>query len=804
MSMSVQVKEVRDPGRVTVSERVQRLREAVVSAPKEVTADRSHIVTEYYKRSDGEPTVLRRANAFREVLQKIPIAIRDDELIVGALTDRVCGVLFYPDYSHKFLKEEMETLSTREANKVCLREEDKKVLLDDVEYWEGRSVEDRMEVLQQELVGSTLRDLMKARVISGEQSKIPQGRKIVDYPKALNRGLNGIIEEAHQELTKTTISSYEDLNKRHFLQAVVISLEAVVHFAQRHAVLARELAAQEREPARRRELETIAEVCAWVPANPARTFHEALQSFWFTHLGLWIEGSAPGYTPGRFDQYMYPFYGKDKSEGRVSREEALELMGCLWIKFNQNHRFMDLARIQATQASQYQNVTIGGRTMEKKSAVNELSYLILDVTEQVRLPQPTISVRYNDSLPDDFLLRAAEIVRLGGGMPAWFSDKYADAVLPQFGLKREEYWDWSPVGCVKMAIGGIVAPQNNFGSYCVAKCLDLALNNGLDPYTKKQVSPTTGDARQFTNYDQLFDAFKAQVAYAVSMAVLEGHTMYAVYAQLVPIPYSSALMSDCITKGKDLSQGGARYNNFTDVFPFGFVNTANSLYAVKKLVYEDKAISMDELLDALAANFEGKEEVRSLLEAAPKYGNGGEEVERVMSDIFQFVIREASQHCNAFGEPAASGFSGITLHYFHGATIGALPDGRKAYTPLADGSVSAFPGTDTKGPTALINSAAKVDPIPGLATLFNMKLHSSALSGREGLKKLISLVKTYFDLGGYHIQFNVLSRETLLAARKDPHLYRDLLVRIAGFTVFWMDLPSAIQDEIIARTEYDL
>jgi len=263
-------------------------------------------------------------------------------------------------------------------------------------------------------------------------------------------------------------------------------------------------------------------------------------------------------------------------------------------------------------------------------------------------------------------------------------------------------------------------------------------------------------------------------------------------------------MSDCITKGKDLTQGGARYNNFTDVFPFGFVNTANSLYAVKKLVFEDQSISMDELLDALATNFEGKEEVRRILEAAPKYGNGGEEVELIMSDIFQLVIREASQHCNSFGEPVASGFSGITLHYFHGATIGALPDGRRAYTPLADGSVSAFPGTDTKGPTALINSAATVDPAPGLATLFNMKVHGTALSGREGLKKLISLVKTYFDLGGYHIQFNVLSRETLLAAKKDPQLYRDLLVRIAGFTVFWIDLPSAIQDEIIARTEYDL
>ncbi len=806
--MALKTKEVTAPTKATISERVKRLREATLATIGKVSADRSHIVTEYYKRSDGESAVLRRANAFKEVLKRIPIAIGDDELIVGSLTDRVRGVYFYPEYSYKFLKEEWDILLTSESDKVCVAKEDTKIILEDAEYWVGRSVEDKLGVLVQEQYGPIMQDLREERLIHVEGLMYPNGRKMVDYPKVLNIGLNGVLEEARRELNKINIISYEDLPKRYFLQAVIISLEGMISFAQRHAALARELAAREKEPTRKQELERIAEVCEWVPANPARTFHEALQSFWFTHLGCWIEASASGYSPGRFDQYMYPFYERDKREGRLTREQTLELMGCLWVKFNQ---FPILTSHMQSQISagggQFQNVTIGGITRDKKSAVNELSYLILDVTEQLRLPQPTVSVRYNDNLPEDFLLRAAEIVRLGGGMPAWFNDKYAAAVLPYYGVPPEESWDWCPFGCVEIGICPSIAPQHNLGAYSVAKCLELALNNGLDPGTKKQLGPVTGDARQFKTYEELFGAVKTQIANAINKVLLYRLAGYALHAELVPTPYSSALINDCIKKGKDITQGGARYNNFMVLEPHGFANTANSLYAIKKLVFEDKAISMEELLDTLAVNFEGKEELRSMLEAVPKYGNGGDEVEQVMSGLFQFTTREGKKYRGPFGNPIETVFLGITYHYYFGTTIGALPDGRKAYTPTTDGALSAFPGTDKKGPTALIHSAVKVDAVPALSTLLNIKFHPTALSGREGLKKLLSLIKTYFDLGfdsaAYHIQFNVVSRETLLEAKKDPHLYHDLLVRIAGFTVFWVDLPPAIQDEIIARTEYN-
>jgi len=787
--------------RIMASERVKRLREATITAPLEITAERSHILTEYYRRSDDEPVVLRRAKAFKEVLQNIPIAIRVDELIVGGMTDRVRGLLFYPEFTWKFLQDEMETLSTREVAKCILLEKDKQLIWEDIDYWQGRSLGEKREILWREQYGSDVRDALDAKLIS-EHLLFPVGRRTLDYEKVLNIGINGIIEEARSELRKIHIGSYEDLPKRYFLQAAIICLEAVIIFAERHAALARELAAKEKSPTRKQELEGIAEVCAWVPANPARTFHEALQSFWFTFVSSWIEGAAAGHSPGRFDQYMYPFYERDSRKGILTKEQALEYLGCLWVKFNQTTRLLSLTYAQKTMANQYQNIVIGGQTRDGKSAVNEMSYLILDVEEQFRLPQPTISVRYNDMLPGDFLLRAAEIIRLGGGKPAWFNDRYAAAVIPYYGVSLEEARDWTPIGCVEIGIPATTSFQYGFGFYNVAKCLELALSNGIDPRTKKQLGPATGDARQFKSYEELFNAVKAQLARAIELAVLSNNTSYALHAEMVPTPYSSALMNDCIKRGKDITEGGVRYNNFIVLEPHGFVNTANSLCAVKKLVYEDRAISMDELLAALANDFDGKDELRSMLEAAPKYGNDGIEAEQVLTDLFQFCMQEAEQYRGPFGDPVRTAFLGITMHYFFGATIGALPDGRKAYTPTADGSLSAFPGTDRKGPTALINSAARVNAMPALSTLLNMKFHPTALRGNEGLKKLVSLIKTYFDLSGYHIQFNVVSRETLLDAKKNPHLHRDLLVRIAGFTVFWVDLPPAIQDEIISRTEH--
>ena len=796
---------MKSSNKIPISERVKRLKANVLNARRVLTSERCHIVTEYYKRSEGEPFLLRRANAFREVLEKIPVAIRDDELIVGSLTREERGSGFYPDYYYAWLENELSTLNEREVDRYFCDEKDKKIVLGTMEYWRGRSLDDAVKRSWREQYGTRMDDAIESILMQQVHNR-PGGRKSLDNARVLNDGLYGIIEEVRQKLGETAIIGEEGLQKRRFYQAVIISSQAVINFAERYSTLARELAAKEKDPARKQELNKIAEISAWVPGHPARTFYEALQSFWFIHLCVLLEGTDSSLSPGRFDQYMYPFYKRDMDEGRITQKDALELMGCLWVKFNQIQRARDLVSSRSGPGgSMYQNITIGGLTSDGKSAVNELSYLVLDVMEHVRFPQPTVSLRHNDKLPEDFLIRAAEVMRLGGGQPACFNDKYSLTALGYLGVSLTDAYNWVPLGCIEAGIESCGPLFWGYPSFSVAKCLELALNNGFDPRAKKQLGPETGNARQFETYDQLLDAFKRQIAHTIETVVLGHNIALAHYAELCPIPFTSALTNDCLKKGKDIRQGGARYNNLEPIQPSGMVTTGNSLYGIKKLVYEEKTISMDELLHALAINFEGKEELQRKLEAAPKYGNDIDEVDQIVSDVYQICNKEAENYHGPYTDaPLPTAYFGVAFHYDFGAVLGATPDGRRAYTPMADGSLSPYNGTDTKGPTAVIKSASKVHAMPALSTLFNMKFHPKVLQGRLGLQKLLSLIKTYFDLYGYHIQFNVVDRQTLLEAKKNPTLYRDLVIRIAGYTAFFVDLPAAVQDEIIARTEHEL
>jgi len=788
--------------RTPISERIERLREAVLSAPVEPSAERSHLLTEYYKMSDGEPAPLRIARAFKWILEKKDIVIRDDELIAGNLTGRIRGCIFTPEFATRWISEELETLATKSVERRSLNEEDKNVLLEDLKYWKTRAVHDRQEVLWHEQYGERIHDAIESRLIF-DGTELPNGRTNIDYAKVLNKGLSGVIEEVRLELMKTQVASREDLQKRYILKSMIIVCEAVISFAERHATLAHELATKEKDDIRKRELEEIAEICAWVPRNPARTFHEALQSFWFTHLARWLEVAAPGNSPGRMDQYLYPFYKRDTDEGRTTRERALELMGCLWIKFNQVDIVQSLVLSELALSSVFQNVTIGGQTREGKSAVNEVSYLILDLVEGLRLPQPAVSLRYFDGLPEQFLLRAAEVVRVGMGMPAWFNDKYALATLPYYSVPLEEARDWAPVGCVEMQIPHSSVLYWGCGSYNLPKCMELALNNGYDPRLKKQISPATGDPRTFKTYDELLDALKKQISYAAETSLLLYKTFYALCNELQITPFSSALIDDCINRGKDILEGGAKYAKFMAIEPIGPIDCANSLCTIKKLIYEDKIISMEELADALAVNFKGKEELHKQLLVAPKYGNDIDEVDQIASDLHRFCNQDTMRLRSYFGDPVFPTYVGVGFNLALGASVGATPDGRKAYIPTTDASLSPMPGTDVNSPTALVKSASKIDLSPAASSVLNMKLHPDTLKSRDGLRKLVQLIKSYFDLNGYHIQFNVVSRETLIDAQENPHLYRDLVVRVAGFSALWVELPRSIQDNIISRTEYN-
>jgi len=786
---------------IEISDRLFKAKDRYLKATPYIASERSHILTEYWKGSEGEPITIRRAKAFHKILDQIPISIRDGELIVGCQTKYIRGGYLYPEFNAEW-QDELRLLPTRESSKFAIEPEDLRIILEDVKYWEGKSMQDHAYPLWRERWGDLVEKGMEARLTIDIRA-VPQGRQAVDYPKVLKKGLKGIIEEAEIKYEKSPEDSYEDVKKKFFWNSVIIACQAVINFAHRYAKLAQEMANKERNATRKKELERITEICQWVPMNPARNFYEALQSFWLVHLALEIENNSWGYSPGRFDQYMYPYYKKDMEEGILTQEEAFELLGCLWIKFSEMELVQNIANAHITQGSLYQNITIGGQTEDGRDATNALSYLILDVTKALKLPQPTISVRYFNGLKEEFLLKAAELNSTGGGMPAWFNDNYAMVTLPYYGIPLREARNYAPIGCVEMGIPTSSALLLGTGFVSLPKCLELTLYDGIDPFTGHKLGPSTGNPEKFKDFNELFEAFKKQVDFATEWIVDASiKSLDALAPDFVPTPFNSALMNDCIELGKDITQGGVRYRNFFACFAIGFITTANSLTAMKKVVFEDKKIKMGELLDALKENFEGKEEIRQILMEAPKYGNDDDYADDMARKLFRFTNETIAKHKNPWGDPLAPAYLGITAHYFHGATVGATPDGRKAYTPFADGSLSAYPGTDKNGPTAVIKSATKADTIPALCTLFNLKFHPLALKGRESLRKLLALIKTYFDLYGWHIQFNVVDRQTLLEAKKNPDNYRDLLVRVAGFSVYFVELAPSVQDEIISRTEH--
>ena len=790
-----------------LTDRIKRLKDAylAVSVPQ-LCAERSHIFTEYFKGSDGEPVMLRRANAFKKVLEGITITIRDDELIVGSQTRYVRGASAFPEFGSQWLKEDVQSgaLSKRESfsQSFVVSEEDRAMVLSDAEYWMGKSQDDIRMNLLSEKWGSIVEDATEARLVRPINNR-PLARRGLDYGKVLKKGFRGIVEDAREKLHQLEVVTNEDLQKKYFGEAVIICSEAAIKFARRHASLAREQAARETNQQRKGELEKIAEVCEWVPENPPRTFHEALQSFWFVHLLAHIENCANGYSAGHFGQYMYPYYLKDTAEGKLTREAVAELLACLWVKFTEMENLRPLVVSQG-QMSMYQNLAVGGQTPEGKDAANELEFLILDVTEDLKLIQPALSIIYDDCVSDDLLIRALEVVRTGGGMPAWFNNKYAVATMQHFGVPLEEARTWSPHGCVEVAIPGASVLANNVGGINLPKCLELALNNGYDPRTRKQLGPRTGDPLQFKSFRALYKAFEKQLANADDIAVACANADFAVHQDMAPIPYSSLLTSDCVAKGKDITAGGGRYYEFIGFLHFGMVNTGNSLCAIKKLVFEDKTVRMEDLLKALASNFEGCETLHKQLLDAPKYGNDNDYADQIVANLWSLCKGRGSRYQTAFGLPVSSVFHSATYHYGFGIATGALPDGREAYAPLADGSLSPFPHTDKKGPTAIVNSAVKMHSFPALSSLFNLKFLPQLLKNEEDLRKLLALIKTYFEQMGYHIQFNVVSLETLLDAREHPENYRGLIVRVAGFSMFWVDLPTSVQDEIIERTWHSL
>ncbi|MFC1905591.1 glycyl radical protein [Chloroflexota bacterium] len=786
-----------------VKKRLTALREAKIHA----YAARSHLITQSWKETEGQPMVMRRVLGFKKVMEEIPIVIREGELIVGSLGLSVKSC--YPPVEYNadtFLKEwgEKGKLSLTEDYFECdWEDKENQIILEDLRFWQGKSSEERAWRAMDRIWDGKLRKMLEARLWTNPSNNPPTGCT-VNYPKVLNEGLNGVIAEIKKELAQPIAISKEGLHKQDLLRAMLIGCEAVIHYARRHGELAKEMAEKEADPVRKSELYMIAEICDWVPANPARNLQEALQSFWFIHLCLFHETAGWAKSPGRFDQYMYPFYEKDIQENLVSRQEAGEMLACVWIKLNEMLSFRQRIGREALQASEVQNVTIGGVTKQGEDATNELSYMLLQVEGQLKVPQPQLTMRYHDSIPRNFFMKALETATQIAGKPAFFNDRMAILSLVQAGIPLEDARDWAPQGCVEKYV------QFSSGSYRrnnvnFAKCLEYVFTNGVERQTGEQLFPQTGDPRKFSTFTEFYEALKKQFTNLVD-ATCDGWSVgQLVRAEDYPIAFHSALSNDCITKGLDVLEGGLRYNQLlTGVDVIGHQNVANGLAAVKKLIYEEKKITMDELIEALDADFKGKENIQAMLLAAPKYGNDDDYVDAIMVDIFRWTEEIVKKHINIWGYPVIITRKGLTLNMFFGQNTGALPDGHNAGKPLADGSLSPSQGTDHCGPTAVLNSAAKTDQIGSEATLINQKFFKSTMDSKSNREKLMSLIKTYFDRYGYHVQFNFFDPEVLKDAQVHPEQYRDLVVRVAGFSAYFVDLTPELQDEIIARTTQSL
>ena len=830
------IKDIPKPQRITA------LIDNMFNDMPEVEADRAVLLTESYKATEGEPMVLRRAKAFQNILEKMPVVIRDLELVVGSSTKKSRGCQVFPEYSFEWLESEFETLGTRSADPYYISEETKKTLTEVYKYWKGRTSSD---LALSYMAPETIKAIEHNIFTPGNYFYGGVGHVTVNYGKVLEKGFGGIADEARAELEKCDITDSDYVTKSAFLQAVIISCEAAITFALRYAKLALEMSEKESNPDRKKELLIIANNCAQAPAKGAKNFYEACQVFWFVQMLIQLESSGHSISPGRFDQYMYPYFKKSIDKGEITYEFAQELIDCVWVKLNDTTKCRDAASAEGFAGySLFQNLIAGGQTPDGRDATNDLSFMTIQATMHVLLPQPSFSVRVWNKTPHEFLMKAAELTRTGVGLPAYYNDEVIIPALVNRGLTLEDARDYNIIGCVEPQKSGKTEGWHDAAFFNMCRPLELVFSNGVD--NDVQVGPRTGEIEEFDTFEKFYDAYKEQTEYGIKLMVNADNAIDMAHAERCPLPFLSSMIEDCIHRGKTTQEGGAVYN-FTGPQGFGVANMADSLYAIKTLVYEQKKFTLGELKEALAHNYgydgngtdraiagrvigelkksgvDVKEdnvmkivekirangdpetaryrEIRSLIDEVPKFGNDVEDVDALARDVAYSYTRPLEKYDNPRGGKYQAGLYPVSANVPLGAQTGATPDGRLAFTPVADG-VSPSAGKDIKGPTASANSVSKLDHfIASNGTLFNMKFHPSALKGRSGLESFCNLVRGYFDQKGSHMQFNVVSREILRDAQAHPENYKTLVVRVAGYSALFTTLSRSLQDDIINRTE---
>ncbi|MGE5588005.1 MAG: trans-4-hydroxy-L-proline dehydratase [Clostridia bacterium] len=783
-----------------MNERVRRLRQQSLEAVPYISTERAELMTEFCANDRTHSAPIRRALAFRHLMERKAVCINEDELIVGERGPAPKATPTYPELCCHSL-DDLEMLCTREKIPFTSSPEARRVYEERIiPFWRGRSMRD--------LIFAEMTTEWKAAYEAGVFTEFMEqrapGHTVAD-DKIYKKGFKKIREEIAQSLASLDwLSDPEAQSKAEELRAMDIAAEAICVYARRHAALARELASKEQDPMRRAELERIAEICDWVPENPPRDFWEALQTYWFVHLGVITElNTWDSFNPGRLDQHLYPFYKKGLEDETLTEEQARELLQCFWIKFN-NQPAPPKVGVTAAESGTYTdfaNINNGGLKPDGSDAVNELTYLILDVIDEMRLLQPSSNIQLSAKNPDRFLKRALRIVRKGWGQPSIFNaDMVVQEMLRQ-GKSVEDARCGGTSGCVETGAFG----KESYiltGYLNLPKILELALFNGVDARTGRQVGPRTGDAAEFTSFDQVWRAFREQLHYFVDVKIRGNNVIERLYAKYMPAPFLSTIIDDCIARGKDYNDGGARYNT-TYIQGVGIGTVTDSFSAIKYHVFDKSRMSMSEILQALRCNFEGLEHVRMmLLNETPRYGNDDDYADELMRMVFLAFFEEVDGRPNTKGGRYRINMLPTTCHIYFGSVTGATPDGRTAWQPVSEG-ISPVQGADRRGPTAAIKSAAKMDHVLAGGTLLNMKFTPKLLEGEDGIDNLAHLVRTYFRLGGHHIQFNVVRAETLRDAQAHPERHRDLIVRVAGYSDYFCDLSRALQDEIIARTEHE-
>lgn len=797
----------------TSTPRVQAMRSKLLDYKSTVCIDRARIITRVYKEHPEQPVIMKRALAMKAILEEMPIFIDDGELIVGNQASEHRGAPIFPEYAVDWIVNEIDEFDKRPGDRFYIDEALKPELLEICEYWKGHTLKDKALAM----MTKESRFLYDIGMIKAEGNITSGDAHIaVDYATVLNKGLKDVKRRAQERYDRLDISNFEDYKKQFFLQAVIIMCDAVVTFAHRFAKLAAEQAATCTDPVRKAELENISAICYKVPENPAESFYEAVQSTWLIQLILQIESNGHSLSFGRVDQYLYPFYAKDKIAGKIDEEGASELLECLWMKAYTINKIRAWSHTRFSAGGPlYQNATIGGQTKDGKDASNALSYLVLRSVGRIRFTQPNLTVRYHSGMPKEFLQAAIQVVKLGFGMPAFNND---EVIIPSFiklGVSKEDAYNYSAIGCVEVAVPG------KWGYRCTGmsflnfgKVMMSALNDGVEPLSGNRLLPATGKHfRDMESYEEVFDAWSKAVRYFTRQAVIMDTTADYALEMETPDVLCSALTDDCIERGLTIKEGGAVYD-YVSGLQVGIANLGNSLAAIKKLVFEEKVITKDELWDALESNFEDEEgeRIRQLLiNRAPKFGNDNDYVDEILVDAYGEYIDEIQNYKNTrYGRgPIGGGYypgtSSISANVPQGSSVSATPDGRKAREPLAEGA-SPSHGTDINSPTGVYKSMGKLpnDRITG-GVLLNQKLSPASVATEAGEEKLMALIRGFFDdLHGFHVQYNIVSRETLLEAQREPQKHRDLIVRVAGYSAFFNVLSADTQNDIIERTEHTL